>query len=330
MIRVPLSERGPVDMHVHLVGNGLGGSGCWLRPGFSHRLLANWMLRQVGLRVSWASAEFDAAYAQLLATWLRQSALSHAVVLGHEEVYSESGERLSFGSFYVPNDYVFAVCERHHDLLPAVSIHPARPDALDELDRCLERGTVMMKCLPNCQNIDTRLPRYRSFWDRMAAARLPLLAHSGGEHTVPVYNAALADPETLVGALDAGVTVIAAHCATRSGLRDPDYLLALIDLMGRYHNLYADLSALNLPYRSAGMVEMLRRPELFPRLLHGSDFPVPVQPAWAKMRRILSPADAKRCGKIANLIDRDFRLKEAVGFPPIVFHQVWNLLRVAR
>ncbi len=329
MTRVPPSERGPVDTHVHLVGNGLRGSGCWLRPGWMHRMLAGFMLRQIGLPVSWRAPEFDEAYVALLVRWLRESALTHAVLLAHEEVYDEHGRKLNFGSFFVPNDCLFAVCRAHPELLPAVSIHPARPDALDELDRCLALGAVMMKCLPNCHNIDTRLPQYRPFWEKMAAARLPLLAHTGGEHTVPQYDKKLADPRTLTGALECGVTVIAAHCATRSGARDPDYLPALLEMMSRWPNLYADLSALNLPFRSAGLKVMLAHPELHDRLLHGSDFPVPVQPAWARLRKVITPAEAKRCGAIKNLLARDHRLKEAAGFPERVFTQVWPLLRIA-
>lgn len=61
----------------------------------------------------------------------------------------------------------------------------------------------------------------------MAAAGLPLLAHTGGEHTVPQIDPKLADPATLTGALDRGVTVIAAHCATKSGTGDPDHLPSL-------------------------------------------------------------------------------------------------------
>ncbi len=315
-------------MHVHLVGNGLTGNGCWLRPGFMHRLLANWMLRQIGLRVSWRVPEFDAAYVELLTRWLRESALTHAVLLAHEEVYDASGKKLNFGSFHIPNDYLFAVCREHPELLPAVSIHPARPDAMEELERCLEAGAVMLKFLPNCHNIDTRLPHYRPFWERMASAGLPLLAHTGGEHTVPQFDKKLADPATLTGALDCGVNVIAAHCATRSGAGDPDYLPSLVEMMGRYPNLYADLSALNLPFRSAGLKTMLARPELHTRLLHGSDFPVPVQPWWAKLRKLITPSEAKRCAGIKNLLARDHRIKEACGFPKSVFTQVWDLLRV--
>lgn len=318
-------------MHVHLVGNGRGqpSSGCWLHPGWTHRLLANWMLRQIGLPLSWKSPEFDAAYVKLLSRWLRESAITHAVLLAHEEVYDASGRKLKFGSFYIPNDYLFAVCREHPEMLPAVSIHPARTDAMDELERCLEAGAVMMKCLPNCHNIDTRLPQYRRFWERMAEAGLPLLAHTGGEHTVPQFDKKLADPATLTGALDCGVTVIAAHCATKSGATDPDYLPALVETMGRYPRLLADLSALNLPFRSAGLKTMLARRDLHDRLLHGSDFPVPVQPYWAKVRKIITPGEAKRCGEIKNLIARDHRLKEAAGFPPGIFTRVWDLLRIA-
>jgi uncharacterized protein len=328
MIRVPHSERGPVDMHVHLVGNGRSGSGCWLSPGWMHRLLAKFMLRQIGLPMSWDAEEFDREYVSLLARWMRESALTHAVLLAHEEVYDTAGNKLKFGSFHVPNDCLFSVCSAYPEFLPAVSIHPARADALDELDRCLALGAVMMKCLPNCHNIDTRLPQYRRFWERMAAAGLPLLAHTGGEHTVPVYDKKLADPACLTGALDCGVTVIAAHCATRSGATDPDYLPALVQMMEKWPRLYGDISALNLPFRSAGLKFLLARPDLHSRIVHGSDFPVPVSGTWARMRKLLTPAEARRCGQIKNLLARDHRLKEAMGFPPQVFTQVWDLLRV--
>jgi hypothetical protein len=329
MITVPLHLRGPVDMHVHLVGNGLSGSGCWLKPPFLHRFLADWMLRQLGLKVSWRAPEFDDAYVNLLTSWLRDSPVSHAVLLAHEEVYDHSGQKLNFGSLHVPNDYVFAVCRRHPELLPAVSIHPARPDALDELDRCLDLGAVMLKFLPNCQNIDSRLPAYRPFWNRMAAAKLPLLAHSGGEHTVPQIDPSLADPRSLTGALEAGVTVIAAHAATRSGLRDPDYLDHLLEMMPRWPNLFADISALNLPVRSAGLARLLKLPEWHHRLFHGSDFPVPIQPSWARFRGILPAHAARHWASIPNFLHRDFGLKSALGFPEHVFTGIWQHLRVA-
>ena len=120
------------------------------------------------------------------------------------------------GAFYVPNDYVLALAGQHSEFIPAISIHPARPDALEELERCLNAGAAMLKILPNCQNIDCNDSRYKRFWERMAEAGLPLLAHTGGEHTLPVVRPDLAAPHTLKLPLECGVTVIAAHCGTAS------------------------------------------------------------------------------------------------------------------
>ena len=50
------------------------------------------------------------------------------------------------------------------------------------------------------------------FWERMAESKLPLLAHTGGEHTLPVVRPEFADPRILTLPLECRVTVIAAHC----------------------------------------------------------------------------------------------------------------------
>lgn len=329
----PLSDgspRGRVDMHVHIVGNGKSGSGCWLRPPAGiRRMMADFMLGQLGLTTSWAAEEFDAEYVRFLLRMVEFSSLSHAVILAHEEVFDDAGRKLDFGSFYVPNDYVLGLAVNHPQFLPAVSIHPARHDALDELDLCLARGAAMLKILPNCQNIDCSRPAYRPFWERMASAGLPLLAHTGGEHTVPQYNPAYADPATLLLPLECGVKVVAAHCGTKSGLSDPDYLPALFRMMEHWPNLYADISALNLPLRSAGLTSLLRRhPEWLGRIVHGSDFPVPVQPVWARLRGLVSPAQAQFLRGEPNVLERDYQLKVAMGFPPEIFTRIWDLLRV--
>lgn len=321
------SVRGPVDMHVHIVGNGLRGSGCRLKLHGWHRRLADFMLHQLGMTVSWDRPEFDETYVELLLRWLRTSALTHAVILAHEEVYHEDGTKLDFGSMVIPNDYVLQLAREFPEFLPGISIHPARKDALEELERCLEGGAALLKLLPNCQNVDCSRPAYRSFWEKVAAAGLPLLAHTGGEHTVPQYQPAYANPATLRLPLECGVTVIAAHCATRSGLNDPDYLPSLLDLMQSYPKLYGDLSALNLPLRSAGLTTLVR-PEYHARLVHGSDFPVPVQACWAQWRGLLSPAAARFLMDEPNFLERDYHLKAAMGFPPEVFTRIWGLLRL--
>src|SRR3954468_12345117 len=204
-----------IDMHVHMVGNGVAGSGGWLRLSGWHRLFAKFMVRQLGFPGRVIDEDLESIYSQHLLKLIRDSSLDAVVLLAHERVHDPDGKpRDDLGSMYVPNDVVLDLAAQHPEFLAGVSIHPARPDAIAELDRCLERGAVLMKCLPNCQNIDPSDERYRPFWERMAAAELPLLAHTGGEHTVPVVNAKLADPKLL--RLPAGMR----RDRDRSALRD--------------------------------------------------------------------------------------------------------------
>ena len=205
----------PVDMHVHVVGSGSSGSGCWLRVKGWHRPLAAYMCKHIGLPLRALSGDFDRLYANRLRELAQSSSLGGVVILAHDNVYDEQGRIMEGrGSFYVPNEYVLKLAQGTPKFLPAVSIHPGRPDALEELQKCLAGGAVMMKCLPNCHNIDCNDRRYQKFWEAMASAKLPLLAHTGGEHTVPIIRKEFSDPRVLTLPLECGVTVIAAHCAT--------------------------------------------------------------------------------------------------------------------
>src|SRR5205085_11437133 len=197
------------------------------------------MLRHLEIPASALEGDLESMYAEQLVQVVRASSMGAIVLLAHERVHDPDGTpRDDLGSMFVPNDVVLSLAERFPEFLAGVSIHPARHDAIDELERCLERGAVLMKCLPNCQNIDLSDRRYRRFWERMAAAGLPLLAHTGGEHTVPIINAAFADPKLLRFPLDCGVTVIAAHCGTKSGALDYDYFDDWMAMVRNFPNLY--------------------------------------------------------------------------------------------
>jgi len=286
------------------------------------------MLRDIGLKPGALDGNLESSYISRLLEQLRSSSLGAAVILAHDLVYDEQGKPIpNAGSFYVPNDYVLDLAKRHSELLPAVSIHPARPEALDELTRCLERGAVMMKCLPNCQNINCNDPRFSRFWERMADAGLPLLAHTGGEHTLPVVRREYSDPRTLTLPLECGVKVIAAHCATKSGIFDPEYFHIFVGLTRRFPNLYGDTSAFNVPIRGRHSAECLREP-LLSRIVHGSDYPVPVHGHWAWLRGQLSWKAFRQWERQSNVLERDYQLKLAMGFPPDSFTRIWKLLRI--
>ncbi|MBL9168509.1 MAG: amidohydrolase family protein [Verrucomicrobiales bacterium] len=316
-----------VDAHVHMVGNGSSGSGCRLRLSGAHRFLARFMLQHIGLSQDALAKDLDRIYVERLLGLIKESSIHRIVLLAHDEVYHADGRVMDgVGSLYVPNDHLLELTRQFPEFLPGVSIHPARADALAELERAIEGGAVLMKCLPNCHNIDCNDRRYTPFWERMAEADLPLLAHTGGEHTVPVVRAELADPRVLTLPLECGVKVIAAHCGTRSGLRDPDYFEHFREMTQRYPNLYGDTSAFNLPMRGLHIRKCLQSP-LRERLVHGSDFPVPIQGLWAWMRGLLPWKEYRRCQRIPNVIERDVQLKRAMGFDAEHFSRIASLLR---
>ena len=53
-----------IDMHVHMVGNGGGGSGGWLRLSGWHRWLAGFMLRQLGVPASALEENLEEIYSE--------------------------------------------------------------------------------------------------------------------------------------------------------------------------------------------------------------------------------------------------------------------------
>jgi len=319
-----------IDMHVHMVGNGQAGSGGWLRLKGWHRALAGFMLRQLGMPAAALSGNLESVYAKHLLALVCESSLDAIVLLAHERVHDLDGTpRDDLGSMFVPNDVVLDLARSHPEFLAGVSIHPARPDAIDELDRCIALGAVLMKCLPNCQNIDLSDRRYIPFWKKMADAHLPLLAHTGGEHTVPVVNKKFADPSLLRTPLECGVTVIAAHCGTRSGLFDRDYFDDWVAMLREFPNLYGDISAMVSLNRCAHLRDCLR-PEIEPRILHGSDFPVPILGHRLWLTGQMNRREFRRIQKIDNPVERDWQFKKTFGFPEEVFTRAAELLRLPR
>jgi uncharacterized protein len=320
-----------IDCHVHIVGNGTGGTGCWYRPRGVTRFGAPLLLRAVGLPRSALTGDLDGLYAQQMLRFVRESSLDAAVILAQDEPYREDGTMIeNVGSFFVPNDFVLRLAREHREFLAAVSIHPARRDALEELDRCLAAGAVMLKCLPNCQAIDWNNPRYTRFLERMAESGLILLAHTGSERTLPVLDSKLASPRVLTRALEIGVTCIAAHSGTGMMVLDPDYFDVFVEMTRRFPRLYGDNSALaccNFRTRPRAIRQMTTDPELAARILHGSDVPVPVSAAVLCALGLVSWRTWRETAAIANPIERDAQIKRALGFGAETFTRLAGLLR---
>lgn len=90
------------------------------------------MLRSVWLRSSALSEDLNRLYAEQMLRFVRESSLDAAVILAQDGPHRDDGSTIDgVGSFYVPNDFVLRLERDHCEFPSAVSIHPARRDALD-------------------------------------------------------------------------------------------------------------------------------------------------------------------------------------------------------
>jgi predicted TIM-barrel fold metal-dependent hydrolase len=320
-----------IDCHVHVIGTGSGDSGCWYRPRGLTRIGEPVLLRAMGLRSADLRGNFDEIYIEALRQQIAAAGIDAVVILAHEEPYRDDGTLIAdTGSFYVPNEYVLGLARRHPEFIPAVSIHPARKDALEELEYCIEGGAALLKCLPNCQNMDWNDRRYRPFLERMAEAGILLLAHTGSERTMPVIQPEFATPRILTQALEVGVTCIAAHCGTGMMMLDPDYFDDFVAMTKIYPNLYGDNSALaglSLRFQPRQMARIREDEELAARLLYGSDLPVPPSGLVMAALGMMGWRDYYESRRVKSALARDLMLKRMLGFPPETETRLAGLIR---
>jgi mannonate dehydratase len=176
----------------------------------------------------------------------------------------------------------------------------------------------------------------------MQELKLPLISHGGLERAV-LGRAAhdFGNPLRLRRALDAGVRVVVAHCASMGEDRDLDQgpngpyvesFSLFARIFEKYSNAYGDISAMTQVNRAGPMlVRTLESTEWHARLLNGSDYPLPgVMPIFSVDYLVslgLLPASAApvlRDIRAHNPMLFDFVLKRTLrssgkGFAPAVF-----------
>lgn len=340
------------DCHVHLLGTGQGGTGAWINPDMqSLRHPVQFTVRKFLLNAVCAETaeDLDAAY------WRRLEALQSALPPGARamllafDLYHDGDGRpdRARSVLYVPNRYALALARRRPERFEWIaSIHPYRKDAVARLRWCAARGARAVKWLPQAMGIDPASPRCDAFYAALHSLGLPLLTHAGGELAVRGAGAQhLGNPLRLRRPLDHGVRVIVAHCATFGRGRDLDRgprgperpnfeLFARLMAEPRYEGrLWGDISSIAQVNRvGQGLDRILRRREWHPRLLNGSDYPLPgvlpvVSLGQLVARDLLPAAEARVLAEIRpyNPLLFDFVLKRRLrsggrGFGPEVFH----------
>ena len=86
----------------------------------------------------------DQAYEERLIGLIDDSSLDAVLLLAMDYPYDENGNCLKEkAKFYVPNDHVLSLAKKKARIIPACSIHPARKDAIEELERCAEQLSLI-------------------------------------------------------------------------------------------------------------------------------------------------------------------------------------------
>lgn len=178
-----------------------------------------------------------------------------------------------------------------------------------------------MKWLPSIMHIDPADPALVPFYTRLRDHNLPLLTHTGNEHSFTTARNEFADPERLRLPLSLGVTVIAAHAATNGCNGGEPNFDRFLRLCREFPNLYADISALTQLNRVAHLPRVLRSPELRGRLLYGTDMPLLNTPIVLPLvfAPVIGLGRTMAIIRMKNAWDQDVALKEALGVSAEVF-----------
>lgn len=289
-----LDARQVWDCHVHLVGGGDSGSGAWFSPSMDslwHPLLRLQKLFYMNAGcVHEAPGQLDAGYVARLQNLIEGMRPGFkTMLLAFDWFHDENGQADRNRSiFHIPNRYAAEVAHAHPDAFEwAASIHPYRADCVDALQAVVQGGARAVKWLPSAMGIDPLSPRCDRFYEALAAADMPIISHAGRELAVQGGDQDFGNPLRLRRAMDHGVRVVVAHCASDGDDQDTDLgpngpRVKSFDLFARLMDepryatkLHADISALTQLNRAWALKAVLQRADWHPRLLNGSDYPLP-------------------------------------------------------
>jgi predicted TIM-barrel fold metal-dependent hydrolase len=313
-----------VDAHTHIF--------CWGEDpadGYlSRRTRSSWLTRLLMALTGINTEPGDTISAKMrhrLLRHVRDSSLSHVVVLAQDAVYRADGSRDDASThFYVSNDYVLQLARESPAILPGCSINPIRKDALAELERCHAAGARLVKVHTAIQGVDPDRPQFEPFYRRARELGVVVMFHTGYEHSCTVVSQKFTDPARLARALDQGGPIIAAHCGTCAFFDPEDYYPRFVRAMDRYPNLFGDTAIMASLIRWRSLWRLSAEPEaLKSRIVHGSDYPFP-------------PARLPYVGRIGlfpeqrrNPLDLDLRIKRSFDLGPGYDSQVLKLMGIA-
>lgn len=213
------------------------------------------------------------------------------MLFAFEQAHDEAGKpQPQHTAFHVPNAYAQEVAQRYPQYFEWVSsVHPYRPDAVAALEGAVAHGARAVKWLPSAMGIDPASAKCDAFYRTLSRLHVPLICHAGEEKAVEGMGFHDANnPLKMRRAMDAGVRVVVAHCASigedidlDKGVHGP--LVSSFELFSRLmadthyqQQLFGDISAIAQRNRSiVALRSIIEHQDWHGRLLNGSDYPLP-------------------------------------------------------
>lgn len=330
------------DVHTHLVGTGDSQRGPWVNP--NRETLDNfWLYVQFQFYINGSCAN-PKEYGTVDETFVSRLRQLHNdmpegfrfMLLSFDYYHDEQGRINKMRSaFYIPNDYAISQVTLYPGQFEWIaSIHPYREDSVDELARVKKYNARAIKWLPGAMGINPASPLCDRFYDALVKYDMSLLVHAGEEHAVEVpEEQRYENPLLLRRALEKGVRVIFAHCATLGSSVDTDISnkagrVSNLDLFARLMDepqyakqVFGDISAITQVNRDEDMItKIITRQDWHERLLYGSDYPLPgVMPLYSPLQFVywgmLSEAQSEVLSEVRQFNPAlfDFMLKRLIS-----------------
>ena len=324
------------DSHVHLVGTGDSASGIWFNPNmdsYRHPILK--VQKSFYMNGSCAvDGDIDNSTVQRMLAQLEDMPTGFKLMLfAFDWFHDENGQPVIDKSiFHIPNEYAQKIVNEHaHRFEWVCSIHPYRADALAALEQAKAQGARAIKWLPQGMGIDPASPKCDAFYAACAQLNMPIICHTGRESAVQGGNQDDANPLKLRRALDAGVRVVLAHCASdgedidydngNKKTKSFDLFLRMMDTPKYENLLFGEISAITLFNHAWTIKPLLQRTDLHHRLINGSDYPLPGILPLISLKQLVSQqlltleeSDFLESVRLYNPLLFDFALKRLLRF----------------
>ena len=311
-----------IDMHVHIAGVDQAKHGNFI----AKKVKKSAIFRLFSKHLNIEEPLNDEVIATKVVKLLEESVVDKALFLALDGVYELSGEfNQKKTQVICSNEYIWSLTKKSKKVLFGASVHPYRDDALTELERCKNRGAVLIKWIPSTMEIDPINSKCIPFYEYLAKHNIMLLSHTGVEHTLQNSNNYLNHPHRLKLAIKSGVKVIAAHSGGHMFLHERSHYKAWREMALKYDNFYGDISAFCMPTRVKYLRDISKTPALHHKVFYGSDFPVYPLPISFIFK--IGFKNYRALKKIKNPFDKAYYCLSKSGIPKQIFSQFSQHIR---